>query len=88
MRTLKNMLQERQAKLRNTPTDFFDYVIEELEKDGTFLTEGMSLNLMFALLFASFETTSVATTLALKFLSDHPLVLKQLTVGTRSYFFI
>lgn len=79
LRTLKNMLQERRTKLRKQPIDFFDYVIEELEKDGTFLTEGMSLNLIFLLLFASFETTSVATTLALKFLSDHPLVLKQLT---------
>lgn len=74
------MLQDRQAKSRKPPIDFFDYMIEELEKDGTFLTEGMALDLIFLLLFASFETTSAATTLAVKFLSDHPLVLKQLTV--------
>ncbi|XP_022631976.1 cytochrome P450 87A3-like [Vigna radiata var. radiata] len=33
---------------------------------------------MFVLLFASFETTSLALTYATKVLSDHPLVLKQL----------
>ncbi|KAH0974766.1 hypothetical protein GBA52_016665 [Prunus armeniaca] len=79
MRMLKNMLQERRAESRKQPVDFFDYVLEELKKEGTILTEGIALDLMFVLLFASFETTSLAITLAMKFLSDHPLVLKQLT---------
>ncbi|KAI5328834.1 hypothetical protein L3X38_028231 [Prunus dulcis] len=76
---LKDMLRERRGKSRDQPNDFFDYVIEKLEKEGTILTEEISLDLMFVLLFASFETTSIAMTLAIKFLSDHPLVLKQLT---------
>ncbi|KAH0974767.1 hypothetical protein GBA52_016666 [Prunus armeniaca] len=76
---LKDMLRERRGKSRDQPNDFFDYMIEELEKEGTILTEEISLDLMFVLLFASFETTSIAMTLAIKFLSDHPLVLKQLT---------
>lgn len=77
---LKTMLQERRAMPRKQQSDFFDYVLEELRKDGTILTEAIALDLMFVLLFASFETTSLAITLAMKFLSDHPLVLKQLTV--------
>lgn len=80
MRILKTMLQERRAMPRKQQSDFFDYVLEELRKDGTILTEAIALDLMFVLLFASFETTSLAITLAIKFLSDHPLVLKQLTV--------
>ncbi|KAK7814333.1 cytochrome p450 708a2 [Quercus suber] len=79
MRILKTMLQERRAMPRKQQSDFFDYVLEELRKDGTILTEAIALDLMFVLLFASFETTSLAITLAIKFLSDHPLVLKQLT---------
>ncbi|GAV68915.1 p450 domain-containing protein [Cephalotus follicularis] len=78
MRILKNILQERRAKPRKHQTDFFDYVLQELQKEGTVLTEEIALDLMFVLLFASFETTSLALTLALKFLCDHPLVLKQL----------
>ncbi|XP_013584904.1 PREDICTED: cytochrome P450 87A3-like isoform X2 [Brassica oleracea var. oleracea] len=79
MRMLRNMLQERRRKPRKNPIDFFDYVIEEIQKEGTILTEEIALDLMFVLLFASFETTSLALTLAIKFLSDDPEVLKRLT---------
>ncbi|GAB4834343.1 hypothetical protein Ancab_032597 [Ancistrocladus abbreviatus] len=84
MRMLKNMLQERQMKPRKQNTDFFDYVLEELSKEKTILTEAIALDLMFVLLFASFETTSLALTLAMKFLTDYPLVLETLTVGRKS----
>lgn len=80
MKMLKNMLQERREMHRKQQTDFFDYVIEELKKEGTVLTEAIALDLMFVLLFASFETTSLAITYAIKLLSDHPTVLKQLQV--------
>ncbi|XP_019057664.1 PREDICTED: cytochrome P450 87A3 isoform X2 [Tarenaya hassleriana] len=79
MRMLKNMLQERRGNPRKNPSDFFDYVIEELQKEGTILTEEIALDLMFVLLFASFETTSLALTLSIKFLTDYPSVLKRLT---------
>ncbi|KAK2426008.1 cytochrome P450, family 708, subfamily A, polypeptide [Trifolium repens] len=78
MKMLKNMLQERREMPRKQQTDFFDYVIEELRKEGTMLTEAIALDLMFVLLFASFETTSLALTYAIKQLSDNPLVFKQL----------
>lgn len=78
MKMLKKMLQERRAKPRKQQSDFFDYVVEELKKEGTILTEAIALDLMFVLLFASFETTSLALTYAIKFLSDHPLVFRQL----------
>lgn len=74
------MLQERRATSRKQPIDFIDYVLEELDKEGTVLTEEICFDLMFMLLYTSFETTSTAMTLLLKFVSDHPLVLKQLTV--------
>lgn len=77
---LKKMLQERRGMKRKEQKDFFDYVIEELKKEGTVLTEAIALDLMFVLLFASFETTSLALTYAIKVLSDNPLVLKQLQV--------
>lgn len=80
MALLKNMLQERRKMPRKENKDFFDYVLEELSKQGTMLTEGIALDLMFALLFASFETTSLALTLAMKYLTDYPLVLQTLTV--------
>ncbi|KAM5572578.1 hypothetical protein ABKV19_012570 [Rosa sericea] len=72
-------LQERRATSQKQPIDFFDYILEELEKEGTVLTEEICFDLMLTLLFTSFETTSTTMTLLLKFVSGHPLVLKQLT---------
>ncbi|XP_074304501.1 cytochrome P450 87A3-like [Silene latifolia] len=79
MTMLKNMLQERRMMPSKQKTDFYDFVLEDLSKEGTLLTEGIALDLMFVLLFASFETTSLALTLAMKFLTDYPLVLQTLT---------
>ncbi|XP_023005395.1 cytochrome P450 87A3-like isoform X2 [Cucurbita maxima] len=79
MRMLKNMLQERRANPRKEHMDFFDFVLEELAKDGTLLTEEIALDLMFVLLFSSFETTSIAITAAIKFLLNNPHVLEELT---------
>ncbi|XP_022737206.1 cytochrome P450 87A3-like [Durio zibethinus] len=78
MKMLKNLLNERRAMPGKHGSDFVDFVLEELQKEGTILTEAIALDLMFVLLFASFETTSLALTLAVKFLSDDPSVLKKL----------
>lgn len=86
MKMLKTMLEERRANPRKEQTDFFDYVLEELQRKDTILTEAIALDLMFVLLFASFETTSLATTVAIKLLHDHPLALKKLTVSVTNLF--
>ena len=80
MKMLKNLLNERRAMPGKHRSDFFDFVLEELQKEGTILTEAIALNLMFVLLFASFETTSLALTLAVKFLADDPSVFKKLSI--------
>lgn len=84
---LKDMLEERRQRPRQTQSDFFDYVLKEVERKDTMLTEDIALDLMFVMLFASYETTSVALTLAIKYLSEHPSFLQQLTV-TINFFLI
>lgn len=78
---LKNMLDERRANPNKFTCDFFDYVLEELKQDDTILTEAISLDLMFVLLFASYETTSTAMLVAIKLLTENPQALKELTVS-------
>ncbi|KAL4309537.1 hypothetical protein GQ457_01G003710 [Hibiscus cannabinus] len=79
MKMLKKLLNERRAAMPGkNRVDFFDFLLEELDKEGTTITEAIALDLMFALLFASYETTSLAITMAVKFLSDHPSVLRKL----------
>ncbi|KAI3881774.1 hypothetical protein MKW92_025935 [Papaver armeniacum] len=76
---LKNMLKERRKTPKSCQEDFFDYVLDELKTEGTVLTEEIALDLMFLLLFASFETTSITTTFAIKLLTENPAVLEELT---------
>ncbi|KAJ0559120.1 putative cytochrome P450 [Helianthus annuus] len=79
MAMLKNMLKDRRANPRKVKSDFFDYVLEELDRGDSILTEAIALDLMFVLLFASFETTSLAITVAVKLLRDNPRALQELT---------
>ncbi|KAL8146690.1 hypothetical protein AgCh_004432 [Apium graveolens] len=76
---LKQMLEERRVTPNKLPKYFFDYVLEDLQRKDTVLTEAIALDLMFVLLFASFETTSLAITYAVKILMEHPHILKELT---------
>ncbi|KAL2902382.1 Cytochrome P450 87A3, partial [Bienertia sinuspersici] len=60
MKMLKSMLHERRMMPRKENTDFFDYVLVELEKEGTLLTEGIALDLMFSKLQVINETVRLA----------------------------
>ncbi|KAK3149785.1 hypothetical protein QOZ80_3AG0222750 [Eleusine coracana subsp. coracana] len=81
MRTLKRQLDERRnaaAAMRET-VDFFHLVIDELDRPDSVLNENIALDLLFLLLFASHETTSMGLTAILKFLSNNPKALQELT---------
>ncbi|RWR91411.1 cytochrome P450 87A3 isoform X1 [Cinnamomum micranthum f. kanehirae] len=80
MRVLKKMIEERRFSPERRKGDFFDRVIDELQKDRSMLMEVIALDLIFVLLFASYETTSLALTMAIKYLSEHPQLLDKLTV--------
>ncbi|CAD6259942.1 unnamed protein product [Miscanthus lutarioriparius] len=93
MEVLQEVLEERKRSVqvlgagegamettRRHGGDFLDLVIQELTKEKPLVTDRMALDLMFVLLFASFHTTSLALTLAVKLVADHPRVLEELTV--------
>lgn len=85
MKVMKRMLKERMSTADRQCEDFFDMVIAELKKERSLMTESIALDLMFVLLFASFETTSLTLTLAMKFLSDNPKALQELTVREHNF---
>ncbi|KAG0548296.1 hypothetical protein BDA96_01G154900 [Sorghum bicolor] len=82
-RRVMKMLKEQLGARRNEPeregVDFFDLVIHELDKPESELNENMALDLLFLMLFASHETTSIGLTVILKFLTDNPKALQELT---------
>ena len=84
VKVIEDIFEER--KKSTTPHhDFLDRLIEEVKREDTILNEANAVNLVFALLFATYETTSKALTLAIKFISDHPQVQAELVVCVKSF---
>ncbi|KAJ1277125.1 hypothetical protein BS78_05G270400 [Paspalum vaginatum] len=79
MKVLKQLIDGRKNAKPREPKDFLDLVINELKKDEPVLNEKAAFNLLFALLLASFETASSAITVVLKFLTDNPKALQEIT---------
>ncbi|KAI3837750.1 hypothetical protein MKX03_010928 [Papaver bracteatum] len=78
---LRSILQER-LKLRENKQqhlgDLLDKLIDDMKVEE-FVTENFIVFFMFSVLLASFETISAAVTVAMTFLSDQPLIIKELT---------
>lgn len=80
MAVIKDIVKERLNSPDSKHGDFLDVLVKEMTKDEPVLELEGATYLIFAIFLASFETISLAITLALKFLSEHPAVLKELTV--------
>ncbi|KAK6921052.1 Cytochrome P450 [Dillenia turbinata] len=75
---IKETIDKR--RMMETPQgDFLDLLLKEMENKDAILTEEIVLDLIFLLLFLTFESTSSAITVALKFIKENPAVLAELT---------
>ncbi|EEF33222.1 cytochrome P450, putative [Ricinus communis] len=79
MEIIKSTLEERRTAPKKEKKDFLDVMLEETDKDGSFLTEKTALDFLFMLPFAFFESTSSVMVLALQLLSENPEALEELT---------
>ncbi|PON85218.1 Cytochrome P [Trema orientale] len=79
IKVIKDTIKQRKES-RTIHGDFLDHLLDEIKKEETFLNEKTAIDMVFLLLFASYETTSSAITLAIKSVSDHPEVLAELMV--------
>ena len=82
LRLISDLLEERRKSHSEgcNKGDFLDQIVEDMGKEA-FLTKEFVTILMFGLFFASVDNISPTTTLAIKYLLDNPLALKQLTVS-------
>ena len=76
---MRGIVKERLTFPEKYRGDFLDHAIEDM-KTEKFLTEDFIAQLMFGILFASFEPISAVLVLTFKFLSEHPSILEELTV--------
>ncbi|KAJ4727017.1 Cytochrome P450 [Melia azedarach] len=78
IKVIKEIYEQRKAS--NKPgNDFLDHILEEVAREDTILNEAIAIDLIFVLLFATYETTSAAITLLTKYIFDHPKVVEELT---------
>nr|TKS01847.1 hypothetical protein D5086_0000169540 [Populus alba] len=77
LKILKNTLMERLEDPSKRRGDFLDQAIDDMETEK-FLTVDFIPQLMFGILFASFESMSTTLTLTFKFLSENPRVVEEL----------
>uniref|UniRef100_A0ACD5ZFQ6 Uncharacterized protein n=1 Tax=Avena sativa TaxID=4498 RepID=A0ACD5ZFQ6_AVESA len=79
MKILRKLLDERKKSPHQKSKDFLDLLIDDLKEEKHLMNENFALDLLFVLLFAGFETTSSGITVALRFLTDNPKALQELT---------
>lgn len=80
---LKEILDDRKnTEEHHESVDFFDVIEEVKAENPDQMTKNAALDLLFLLLFASFETTSSGITAMLIFLTDNPEALQELIVST------
>ncbi|XP_030942094.1 cytochrome P450 87A3-like [Quercus lobata] len=77
MSMLRKIVKEKITSPEKRSENLLDQAIDDMEKEE-FLSEDFIVKLLFAILFASFET-SVSVLLALKLLAEHPAALQELT---------
>ena len=71
--------RRREVEVGETKNDMLAALLDEEGGGGGFSDEEI-VDFMLALLVAGYETTSTIMTLAVKFLTEHPLALAQLKV--------
>jgi len=87
MSMLRKIFKERINSPKRHFEDLLDLAINDMDKEK-FLSEDLIINVVFGLLFASFDSISSALSLTLNLLAEHPAVLQELTVCkcTRTFF--
>ena len=83
-KVLTGLLKERLSTPKKRHGDFLDEVVDELQSGTGMISEKFAVDLVAALLFASFATVSSSLTVAMKFLSDHLDVVESLKVESSS----
>lgn len=62
--------------------DFLDQVLEKADEEKELFNDQVVLDFLFGFLFAGYDTSSIAMTMAVKYLTETPQALQELRVIT------
>lgn len=79
-KTLTDLLKERLSAPGEKYNDLIDQIIEELQSENPVIDVNFAIDVLSALLFASFATLSSTLAVGFKFLTDNQKVVKELKV--------
>lgn len=79
-KTLTDLLKERLSAPGEKYNDLIDQIIEELQSENPVIDVNFAIDVLSALLFASFATLSSTLAVGFKFLTDNPKVIEELKV--------
>eukprot|EP00253_Pinus_taeda_P036186 PITA_36186 len=80
LNALRNVISERRKEKRIVKEDFLDQVLEKADEDKEQFNDEVVLDFLFSFLFAGYDTTSIAMTMAVKYLTETPMALHDLMV--------
>ncbi|EXB52093.1 Cytochrome P450 87A3 [Morus notabilis] len=76
-KAIKDIFEERKAsKMKHG--DFLYCLLEEMRKEDNIMSEALARDIIFGILFGTYETSRLAMTMLVKFLSQHPEVVAEL----------
>eukprot|EP01018_Ginkgo_biloba_P038914 Gb_18384 [translate_table: standard] len=78
LKALKHIISERRKEKRIVKQDFLDTILDQADKDEAQFTDQLILDFLFGFLFAGYDTTSIAMTMAVKYLTETPMALRAL----------
>ncbi|WVZ62585.1 hypothetical protein U9M48_012320, partial [Paspalum notatum var. saurae] len=76
---LKDLLKLRMSEPEKRHGDFLDIVVEELQSKEALVDENFMVDLVAGIIFAGIALTPTTLTIGLKFLTENPNVVEQLT---------
>ena len=82
---LRKIIEERRASGRSND-DMLDALLINGNDTRASLTDEQLIDLIITLIYSGFETVSTTSMMAIKYLHEHPTVLKELVVRMTSVF--
>lgn len=79
LKLIKDTIAKRQASPETGRVDFLDHLIDGMKANNLY-TDTLVAYVIFALLLATSETIPSTLTIAIKFLTENPLVMQELVV--------
>lgn len=78
LNALRNVITERKKEKRIVKEDFLDKVLGMAVEDKEHFNDEVALDILFSFLFAGYDTTSIAMTMAVKYLTETSRALNEL----------